>query len=327
MRLKVMIIRCFITFCLILMTAVLQVARPQEAPLLLDHPGKFEIVRRTDYTLQGSGFTMVEIKANLERITELVTILRKNPVLSEMKGFEGRAGIYTIGVRDNIGYGIPSRILIQISSWFRTNKGTPGFNMIEPPEWSLFLNKTVPNFGFCSDMFSMKHGFFTVPENKKTLEPGIDVYAEECYVVYRKDHPDYWIPVTVKEAFDVVFEETRKIPDQVQRDFMLKFLNSEWEAIPKESWDKPATFSGSVSRVGIQSGFPLIMKVNPHYWDKGRPKSDIQFIYFRMVGNKDYLRAQAAEYLRQNSTSYHLALFQESLDINMVRSLLPLVGN
>lgn len=312
--------------CLILIIAQCRKANGQELPLILDKSGNFEILSRTDYTMQGSGFTRVEIADNLKKIKDVVNAIRKNPVLKEMKGFEGRARIYTIGVRDIDGYGIPSRISIEISSWFRNKDGTAGYNLIEPPEWSIYINKIVPSYGFSSDKFSMKPDLFTVPVNKKTIEPGIDVYDDECYVVYNSDHPDYWLPVTVKEAFDVVFAEKRKISDQVERDFLLKYLNAEWEAIPKDDWNKPATFSGMVSRIGTQSGFPLIMKVNPAYWNKSRPKSDIQFIFFRMIGNKKFLKNKTSEYLQKNSTSYHLALFEESLDMNMIRSILPLIG-
>lgn len=107
---------------------------------------------------------------------------------------------------------------------------------------------------------------------------------------------------------------------------MMKYLNEEWETIPKEDWNKPATLSGMVSRVGTDPTFPPIMKVNPLYWDKSLPKSAIQFIYFRMINNRTYLKSNTAQYLQKNSISYHLARFEESLDINMVRSLVLLIG-
>lgn len=300
----------------------------QELLLILDHPGTFEILNRTDYASPECGFTKAEMTANLQKITELVGVIRKNPVLSEPKGFDGRARIYNaLNCRDDGTFGVPSRISFEFASWYRLKDGKAVRNLIEPPEWSLIINKLVPlGHGFYSDRFSRNPDFFTVPEKKETIEPGIDVYDGECYVVYNPDRPDYWVPVTVKEAFDVVFAENRKITDQIQRDMMLEYLNAEWEAIPKEDWNKPATFSGMVSRVGTKEGFPFIMKVNSAYWDKNRPKSDIQFIYFRMVGIKTYLQQNTAAALKNNGISYALYRFEESLDIDFVRSLKPLVG-
>jgi hypothetical protein len=69
----------------------------------------------------------------------------------------------------------------------------------------------------------------------------------------------------------------------------------------------------------------MIVKVNPAYWDKNRPKSDIQFITFRMITNKKFLEQRTNEYLEKNSISYHCARFEESMDIDFVRSLKPLV--
>lgn len=297
----------------------------QELPLILDKQGTFEILKRTDYTMPYFGFTKSEMTANLQKIVNLVNIIRKNPVLTEMNGFNGRARIYTVSTKDQEYYGIPARISFEFAAWYKLKDGKEVRGLIEPPEWSLTINKLVPGGQFSSDRFSLNPDFFTVPMKKETIKPGVDVYDSECYVVYNPDRPAYWLPVTIKEAFDVVFAENRKIKDDIQRNFMLDYLNAEWSAIQPEDWNKPATFSGMVSRVGTNPDFPPIMKVNPAYWDKNRPKSDIQFINLRMIGNKRFLEQRTKEYLKANSISYHVARFEESLDINTVLSLFPLV--
>jgi hypothetical protein len=83
--------------------------------------------------------------------------------------------------------------------------------------------------------------------------------------------------------------------------------------------------SGMLSRVGTLEGFPKIMKANPAYWDKSKPKSDIQLITFRMITNRNFLEQRTKEYLQNNSISYHCARFEESLDVEFVKSLQPLV--
>lgn len=294
----------------------------QELPLILDKQGTFEILSRTDYTMPDFGFTKADLTANLKEINGLINTVRKNPVLTEMKGFDGRARIYTVSMKEENSYGVPSRISFEFAGWYEQKDGTPARGLIEPPEWSVYINVMKPGW---TTGFSVKPEFFAVPEKKETLAPGIDIYDEECYVVYDPLKPDYWLPVTVKEAFDVVFAENKRNKNEVSREISLKMLDEEWAAIPQEDWNKPATMGGLLSRVGTMTGFPLIMKVNPAYWDKSRPKSDIQFIYLRIINNRRFLQDRTKEYLQKNSTSYHLARFEESLSTEMAQSLSPLV--
>lgn len=295
----------------------------QELPLILNHPGTFEILSRTDYASPECGFTKAEMAANLQKITELVAIIRKNPVLSDIIGFDGRARIYnTIACQQECAYGVPARISFEFASWFRLKDGKVVRNLIEPPEWSIYINTIQPGW---TSGFSRKPDIIAVPEKKETIAPGIDVYDGECFVLYDPGRPDYWLPVTVKEAFDVAYAENKRNSDEIQWGFAKKMLDDEWAAIPKEDWNKPATFSGMLSRVGTQKGFPLIVKPNPAYWDKSRPKSDVQFITFRMVTNKNFLQQRTKEYLDKNSISYHCARFEESLNLDFVRSLKPVV--
>jgi hypothetical protein len=83
----------FVTISLLLMLSTGSYA--QELPLIPDKTGTFEILNRTDYAGSDCNFTKAEITANLQKINDLVAIVRKNQVLSETKGFDGRARIYT----------------------------------------------------------------------------------------------------------------------------------------------------------------------------------------------------------------------------------------
>ena len=300
-----------------------RLSNAQELPLILDKPGTFEILKRTDYASSECGFTKAEVTANLQKITDLVALVQNNPVLSELKGFDGRVRIYnSIACQYEGVYGVPARISFEFAAWFRLKDGKEVRGLIEPPEWSIYINTIQPGW---TSGFSRKPDLFAVSEKKETIAPGIDMYDGECFVIYNPDQPDYWLPVTVKEAFDVVFAENRKIKDQIQKDFIMKFLNEEWASIPTEDYNKPATFSGMISRVGTREGFPKIMKINPAYWDKSRPKSDIQFITFRMITNRKFLEQRTKEYLEKNSISYQCARFEESLDLDFVKSIKPLV--
>jgi len=308
----------------LLILAFGQQLNAQELPLVLDKPGTFEILKRTDYASPECGFSKAEVTANLQKITDLVAIIRKNLVLSEMKGFDGRARIYNSYACHQEGfYGVPARISFEFAAWYRLKDGREVRGLIEPPEWSISINEMQPGW---TSGFSRKPDFIGVPEKKETIAPGIDIYDGECIVIYNPGRPDYWLPVTVKEAFDVVFAENKRNKDEVQRKMIQEMLDGEWANIPQEDWTKPATMSGMISRVGTMDGFSKIIKVNPAYWDKSKPRSDIQFITFRMVTNKKFLEQRAKEYLEKNSISYHEARFEESLDLDMVRSLVPLIG-
>ena len=77
---------------------------------------------------------------------------------------------------------------------------------------------------------------------------------------------------------------------------------------------------------GQDSIFPRIVKVNPEYWNRELPRSAIQIINFNSIQNKEYLRKLKEEYLENNSISYDVKRFEESFDMDDIRSLVPLIG-
>ena len=309
---------------IILLIAFQSVIFAQELPLLLDKTGSFEVLNRTDYAASDCNFTKADITSNLQRINEMVNIVRKNEVLSAMKGFDGRARIYNSLACQYEGlYGVPARISFEFAAWFKNRDGREARGLIEPPEWSLYINTIQPGW---TAGFSRKPDFFAVPENKETLAPGSDVYDGEGFVLYNPERPDYWLPVTVKETFDVAYAEIKRNSDEIQWSYAKPMLDDELAGFSPDDLKKPATMSGMISRVGILEGYPKIIKPNPAYWDKSRPKSDIQFITFRMITNKKFLCQRTQEYLKNNSISYHSARFEESLDMDFVRSLVQHIG-
>jgi len=321
-----------LVICFILLTSLLSGLTAQELPLIRDKQGTFQILSRTDYVGYDCGYTKAEITANLQRITDLVTVVRQNPVLRDLKGFEGRARIYNLNCKEVSGYGIPARISFEFASWFRKKDGTPAMNLIEPPEWSLYINQAKPGWG-ASYSHDANHGYFTVPLRKRTVEPGIDVYDGEWFVIYDPSRPPYWIPVTVREAFAAVRENSKKEDNEIAARYLNEFIEKEWNAIPEDYRDKPAYFGGGISRVyhqpgaeGMDSIFPHIVKVNPDYWNRQLPRSAIQILNFNSIQNKDYLRKLREEYLENYSVSSDVKLFEESFSMEDIRRLKPLIG-
>jgi len=304
----------------------------QELPLVTDKAGTFRFESRTDYTGYDCGYTRGEITANLQQLNDLVNEVRKNPVLADLKGFECIARIYNLNCREVGSYGIPAGISFGLCSYFRRKDGTVTNNTIEPPAWYININEAIPHWNSSYSQDS-KRGYFTTPLRKKTVEPGIDIYDGEYFVVYDPSRPPYWIPVTVREAFAAARESAKNEKDEIAAQYLNDFLNKEWAEIPAEYRDKPAYFGGGISRVTYRHGcegqdsiFPLIVKMNPDYWNRELPRTAIQLINFQAIQNKEYLRKLKEEYLQKNSISYQLKRFEESFGMSDVRNLTTLIG-
>jgi len=308
----------------------------QDQVNLTDRPGTFEILSRTNYASSECGFTKTDMTANFERIKDIVAVVRQNPVLSDIKGFNGRARIHTMSMtcKRPVWYGVPARIAFEFSSFFLNKEGKVTFNTIEPPSWSLYTNDLIPGW---SDIFDSKYGYFTVPLKKETIDPGIDVYDGERWILYDPERPPYWVPVTVEEAFNAAKEFISREKDQFTASLNKQFLDQEWAAIPASDRNKPAYFGGGLSRVASSHGFegqdsifPMIMKVNPEYLNRNLPKSAIQFMWFSSVRNKQYMKKQldeCIEYRKKGSGSgCDLARFELSFGMTDIRNISTLIG-
>ncbi len=298
-------------------------AMSKELPLLTDKPGTFEFLGRTDYTDHKCGFTRAEINDNLKEIGAVVTTMRKNPVLSDMNGFDGRARIYNMNCTDEGSYGITSRLNFEFASWFMGKDGKPARILMEPPSWEIIINRQRFDVGSPAG----DPNYFMIPAKKETLRPGIDVYDGEMYIIYNPDRPSYWLPVTVRDVYTKIIAKYNKDPDKISAGYMLKFIEKQYADFPKSDLDKPAHYGSRVANApNIMSvtadvtGLP-IMRVNPDYWNRTLPRSAIQFMYCRIIGNKKYIRQLKEEYLQKNSISYNLYRFLETLDAGTAESL------
>lgn len=304
-------------------------AQPEKIPYLGDKPGTFEILTRTNYSMYQK-FTPAEMAANMERIKELVAIVRQDPVLSDIKGFMGRARIYDISNTWKCNYGVPARVSFEFSDYLYS-KGKITYNAIEPPEWSILLNQMSGYwYGFHTEKC-----MFTTPFKKETIAPGIDVYDNVTYVIYDPSRPLYWVPVTVEEAFAVASEEAKKEKDEIAAKYNKEFLDNEWAAISPANLKNQAYYGGGISRVSDSSGFegqdnlfPPIVKVNPEYWNKNLPKSAIQFIVFTMPMNKKALQSEYESCVKHQyyGETCNLARFKVSYDEEDIKKLTQLIG-
>jgi hypothetical protein len=304
-------------------------AQPEKIPYLGDKPGTFEILSRTNYSMYIK-FTPAEMAANMERIKELVSIVRQDPVLADVKGFMGRARIYDISNTWKCNYGVPARVSFEFSDYLYS-KGKITYNAIEPPEWSILLNQMS---GYWNG-FNTEKCMFTVPFKKKTIAPGVDVYDNVTYVIYDPSRPPYWVPVTVEEAIACAREEAKKEKDEIAAKYMNEFMEKELAAISPANLDSQAYFGGGITRVSDSSGyggqknlFPPIVKVNPEYWNKNLPKSAIQFIVLTISMDKKYLQSEFESCVKHQyyGETCNLARFMVSYDEEDIKKLTQLIG-
>ena len=302
-------------------------AQPEKIPYLGDKPGTFEILTRTNYSMYQK-FTPAEMSASMERIKELVSIVRQNPVLADIKGFMGRARIYDISNTLKCNYAVPARVSFEFSD-YEYAKSKISYNTIEPPEWSILLNQMS---GYWNG-FNNEKCMFTIPFKKKTIAPGIDVYDDVTYVIYDPSRPPYWVPVTVEEAFAVAREEAKKEKDEIAAKYNNEFLDNEWAAISSTNLKRQAFFGGGISRVSDSSGFegqdnlfPPIVKVNPEYWNKNLPKSAIQFIVLTVSMDKKYLQSEYESCVKHQyyGGTCNLGRFMVSYDEEDIKKLVQL---
>lgn len=309
----------------------------QKFHYLPDQPGTFEFAGRGNLSGLDWGFTKAEVTASVEEVRKVADVLRQNPVLSDIKGFNCRAVVSTpySTTKGKDWYGVPSILFINFLEYFMSKEGKIYFNTIEPPNWQLCIND-IASAGV--DYFSGRDGYFTVPLKKKTIEPGIDVYDDELWVLYDPARPPYWIPVTLDEAFASVYQDIKNDKNELNAKLMKEMVDNEYAAIPEADRKNQAYYGGNMSRVSPTPGydgqdnlFPYVMKANPEYWNRDLPKSAIQIIWLNSCqtdGCKQYIRNQLNECLDypDNGAGCDVIRFNLAFGMTDIRNLATLIG-
>ena len=303
----------------------------QGATLLTDKPGTFQWKKEA---LNGQGpdlygkicaCTKAESDAMLVKLEDLVQEFRKTPVLADNKGFDGVCRLYGGRCSSKYGYAVPAEIKFWFKSW-TLYKGKEIQWVNEPPQWIIEVNQpdkfrdngfNVSDYSNTSDhtnpAFSEKaqseasralNELFYVPGVKEVISPGIDRYGEYV-VIYNPERPPYWEQVTVREAFRLLFNYYKCMPDKAGVDAIVPVLNREFEGFSEDEKDSYAYFgdSESISRVGSKKNNTPVVRPNPEYWNRALPKASIQLIVLEMP----YPEAVSGkmERCRKNSDGYY----------------------
>jgi len=321
----------------------------QDKILLKEKPGTFKITTGTlngqgpDQYMKSCGYTKAESDAAAKNLVALVDIFRRLPVLREIKGFDGEA--YLNGGRCNtkFGYGLPSSVKFYFKTWsLRKGKEVQWIN--EPPEWQFEVNMTEK---FCSNGFNVSDysdsynpsnpAFSAVAMNKSTIAlreifylpgvkeeicPGIDRYGDNL-IIFDPGRPEYWNQVTIHEAFRLLMDYYKLLPDKIQVDVMIPMLKNEFSAFSETEKDGFAYFGSqeSISRIGSVKNETPVMRPNPDYWDRSLPRSAIQFMRLE-IPNKEEVKRKLEGNLQAEDGYYYVYRLFDELD---VKDLLPVI--
>ncbi len=323
----------------------------QDKKLLLDKPGTFKITTGTlngqgpDQYMKSCGYTNAEAEAAKKNLVTVVGIFRKNPVLKDIKGFDGEA--YLNGGRCNTksGYGLPSSVKFYFKTWsLRKGKEVQWIN--EPPEWRFEVNMTEK---FCSNGFNVSDysnsynptnpAFNEIATNKSTVAlrelfflpgvkeevcPGIDRYSDNL-VIFNPNLPEYWNQVTIRETFRLLMEYYKLLPDKIQVDAMIPILKNEFAVFSETEKDGFAYFGSpeSISRISSQKNETPVMRPNPDYWDRKLPRSAIQFMWFE-IPKKEEVKRKLEGNLKAEDGYYYVYQLLDELD---VKDLIPAISH
>ena len=337
----------FILLVAIMWRPVQSIAQDKE--LLINKPGTFKIKYGTlnghgpDQYNKSCGYTQAESDAATKNLVSLVEVFRRNPVLKDNIGFDGYCQLYSGRCNTKFGYGLPSIPCFVFEAW-ELLKGKEVKQTVEPPQWRFEVNMTDK---FCSNGFNVSdysnsynptnpafsekganistvalRELFFLPGVKETVSPGIDRYGDNL-IIFNPDRPEYWNQVTIREAFRLLMDYYRFLPDKIQVETIIPMLEKEFSKFSETEKDGFAYFGSqeSVSRIGSKKNEIPVMRPNVEYWNKKLPRSAIQFMWLE-IPPKATVKSKMDERLERQDGYYYVSRLLYELDVN---SLLPAI--
>lgn len=296
---------------------------------VLDKPGKYTIKYWTVYS---ENYTKVETNAYLKNILKIPELLRQNVVLTNPLGFDcdvdvhSQDGVGEFGARINkkLRYGFPSVINFHTCFFFLNDKGKEVRFSIEPPHWDILINRLAP---FTNGGPLTRNGdLYFVSTDKKTLKPGIDVYANNKIFIYNENRPPYLLPVTIKEVFDEMLDYYKKDEDQIAASYAIKMLEDEYALFSPSERNEYAYIGGRgpapLSNTDTRPSTMQVMRVNPEYWNKKLPRSAVQTIAFEYNLDKNFYEREAEDLLKNGNVNYHISRILKELDYDKLKFLI-----
>ena len=317
-------------------------ANAQNGKMVLDKPGTFKIVNWSVHSMSGTDYTKAEKEANYKKLVALADAVKQNPVIGSPVGFDCEAVLYGAGFDKKNGYGIQCSFALHFLYFFINNKGNQVRFNIEPPSWTIVVNKLdcmsggslgynaqkptediKPGFNFESwkQVADKLTDLCYVPGKKETVADGVDRYGSDFYVIYNSARPAYWQPVTIREAFTLLIDFWKKHPHKMEADLMLQLIEPEYAKYSEAEKDGLA-YSGGIGGIGSDPNSTPIMRINKEYWNKKLPRSAIQIMSFSAPSDNKFIQRQMDEDLSNNSGFYHINRFLEKLDPSQIAKII-----
>lgn len=315
--------------------------------LLHDKKGEFKVVNWSVYGMGGSDFTKTETDANYKKLVTVTDVVRKNPVMNELKGFDCEALLVGSSYDKNKDYGIPCVLTFDFCYFYKNSKGKELRANIEPPHWDIIINKVRAydngTFGgqTSTPSFTPKKSFnkakwesagkklseiFYAPGLRENLGPGIDRYADEMVIIYNPDRAPYWKHVTIGEVFELLINFWKEDPNEAAADMMVKMLKDEYARYTQSELDGFAYLGGRgpapLSGVGNDSTKIPVMRANPEYWNKKLPRSAVQIMGFRCFKDRKIYQREMDEQLNNNDGAYYISQLLDKLDVETFPALI-----
>lgn len=340
----------FSIFTLLIINMLLMIrVTAQEKTLLTDKPGTFKFRKEA---LNGQGpdsygkecsCTSAESDAMLVKLENAVQVIRKTPVLADNKGFDGVCRLYGGRCSSKYGYAVPANIKFWFQTWsLRNGKEEKWVN--EPPQWVIEVNqldKFCDN-GFNETNFSDAYNptnpafsatgmhkatvevneLFYMPGVKESINPGIDRYGDYL-VIFNPDRPPYWEQVTVREAFRLMLNYWKLVPDKIQAETIVPMLENELSGFTEAEKDGFAYFGNpeSVSRIGSAPNETPVMRVNLAYWNRNLPRAAIQVMVME-VFKPEIAESKIESSLKNDDGYYYVYKLMKELDTNSLKSVI-----
>jgi len=321
----------------------------QDEILLTEKPGTFKI---TYGTLNGHGpdqyenscdYTKAESDAATKNLVLLVNIFRMNPVLKDIKGFDGYC--YLNGGRCNtkFGYGLPSTPCFFFEEWFLL-KGKEVKQTVEPPQWRLEVNMTEKfcSYGFNVSDYSNSYNptnpafsekgasnsavalreLFFLPGVKEEICPGIDRYGDNL-ILFNPDRPEYWSQITIREVFRLLLDYYKLDPNKIAMETMVPMLENEFSKFSETEKDGFAYFGNpeSIYRIGSTKNSTPVMRPNPEYWNRKLPRSAIQFMWLE-IPPKEIVKSKMDDRWKRQDGYYYVSRLLYELDVKDLLSII-----
>jgi hypothetical protein len=326
-------------------------SKAQDKELLLDKPGTFKITYGTlndqgaDQYNKSCNYTKTESDAATKNLVSLVAIFCRNPVLKDIKGYDGYCHLYGGRCNTKFGYSLPSTPCFVFEAW-SLFKGKEVKQTVEPPQWRLEVNMTDK---FCSNGFNVSdysnaynptnpvfsengannstvalRELFFLPGVKEEICPGIDRYGDNL-IIFNPDQPEYWSQVTIRETFKLLIDYWKQVPDKIQVETIIPMLENEFSNFTETEKDGFAYFGNpeSISQIGLIKNETPVMRPNPDYWNRKLPRSAIQFMWLE-IPPKEIVKNKMDERWERQDGYYYVSKLLYELD---VRDLLPAIAH